>query len=98
MRGKKQTLNEIAELIYQPDLRPVLLPDFQLCEKITVVDVWARLSQGLYYLKKKTPWLIKGTHVGNGRKSLDCKREKSAIIETKRKKTLQYGKKSIWEI
>lgn len=34
---KEHDLYEIAELMYQPDLKSVLLLDFPLCEKITLL-------------------------------------------------------------
>lgn len=37
--GKNLTFNEIAELMYQPDPKPALLPNFQICEIITVFNV-----------------------------------------------------------
>lgn len=38
-RRTNLTFNEIAELIYQPDLRSVQLLDLKLCEKIVVFNV-----------------------------------------------------------
>lgn len=86
---KAHDLCETAELMYQPDLKSVLLLDFPLCEKITLMCEPS--DSGFLSPEVENTLADKRCPRWDGRKSLEGKWKESAIIEIKRKNT------SIWE-